>query len=207
MNNPVVPVVFANEPVYPGKIVCVGRNYVAHIEELKNEKPSQMVVFMKPPSAVSNTLYSSLGETLHYESEICLMIGNGGYKGVGFGLDLTKRALQSELKQNGLPWERAKAFDGSALFSEFVNLPDSSKPLDIEMCVNGEVRQQGSSSMMLYPPNQILTELNDFISLQENDVIMTGTPSGVGQVNPGDHFSGQVSQRGVILTRAEWIAC
>ena len=195
-----------NEVIHPGKIVCIGRNYVAHIEELNNQRSDQMVVFMKPASAITETLHSSLDESLHYEAEICLMIGQTGIKAVGFGLDLTKRSLQSELKQKGLPWERAKAFDGSALFSEFVGLKDISQSLEIKLYVNSEIRQQGSSDMMLYPPETILEELDGFVSLQENDIIMTGTPSGVGQVNPGDHFNGQILQHGQVLTNAEWTA-
>lgn len=206
MNLRTTPVLIHDQPVVPGKIVCVGRNYVAHIKELNNEEPAQMVVFMKPASAVTETLHACLGEPLHYEAEICLMSGEKGFKAVAVGLDLTKRDLQSELKQKGLPWERAKAFDGSALFSEFVNLQDSSQPLEIKLLVNGEIRQQGSSRMMLYPPDNILAELNSFISLQENDIVMTGTPSGVGQVNPGDHFSGQILQQGKVLTQADWSA-
>ncbi len=103
--------------VTPSKIVCVGRNYVAHIEELGNEIPEQMVVFNKPNSAIGDTLYANLGEPLHYESELAFMVRAGQLAAVAFGLDLTRRELQSRLKHRGLPWERAKAFDGAALFS------------------------------------------------------------------------------------------
>ncbi|MDW3642689.1 fumarylacetoacetate hydrolase family protein, partial [Vibrio sp. 1291-1] len=100
-----------------GKVLCVGRNYVEHIHELDNAIPEQMVVFNKPSTSVSTILRSFHQEPLHYEAEICFLIKDGQYAAVGLGLDLTKRGLQSSLKKQGLPWERAKAFDGSAVFS------------------------------------------------------------------------------------------
>src|SRR6187401_2848464 len=106
--------------VYPSKILCVGRNYVAHIRELGNDVPDTMVVFNKPNSAITGTLRSRIGdEALHYEGELAFAVKKGKLVAVGFGLDLTRRGLQTALKEKGLPWERAKAFDGAALFSEF----------------------------------------------------------------------------------------
>ena len=106
--------------VFPTKIVCIGMNYVEHIRELGSETPENPVIFLKPNSAISRDIQSSKNELIHYESEISFVVNSGRLSAVGFGLDLTKRELQSGLKARGLPWERAKAFDGSAVFSEFV---------------------------------------------------------------------------------------
>ncbi len=114
-------VMFENKKVIPSKIVCIGRNYVEHIKELGNEMPSSMVIFNKPNSSVSDTLFEPANELCHYEGEISFLITNSKISGVGFGLDLTKRKIQGSLKEKGLPWERAKAFDNSAVFSEFVS--------------------------------------------------------------------------------------
>jgi len=110
--------------VAPAKIVCVGRNFVEHIEELGNEIPENMVIFLKPNSAVAEDLRACHDEPLHYEGELCFLFEKGRFAAVGFGLDLTKRNLQSQLKVKGLPWERAKAFDGSVVFSSFVPIAD-----------------------------------------------------------------------------------
>ena len=193
--------------VFPSKIVCVGRNYVAHIQELGNAIPDAMVVFNKPNSAISDTLHSSLGgEALHYEGELAFTVQNGALAAVGFGLDLTKRKLQDTLKQQGLPWERAKAFDGAALFSEFVPLPKDIPQLSLQLRVDGELRQSGGVPLMMYPPEAILLELQTFISLQDGDIIMTGTPAGVGAVHSGETFEGQVFAGDTALIAATWIA-
>jgi 2-keto-4-pentenoate hydratase/2-oxohepta-3-ene-1,7-dioic acid hydratase in catechol pathway len=105
--------------VTPTKIVCVGRNYVGHVRELKNEVPDEPLFFLKPNSSLSETLHSFHQEPLHYEGEISFLFEGGRFSAVGFGLDITKRVLQDSLKAKGLPWERAKAFDNSALFSRF----------------------------------------------------------------------------------------
>ena len=128
--------------VYPGKIVCVGRNYVAHIAELGNDVPDNMVVFNKPNSAITGILHSQLDhQALHYEGELAFSIEQGALAAVAFGLDLTKRTLQSALKEQGLPWERAKAFDGASLFSDFVALPEDIRQLSLRLHVDGELRQ------------------------------------------------------------------
>ncbi len=120
-----------------GKVLCVGRNYVEHIHELDNAIPEQMVVFNKPSTSVSTILRSFHQEPLHYEAEICFLIKDGQYAAVGLGLDLTKRGLQSSLKKQGLPWERAKAFDGSAVFSRFVPLEGIDiHDLNLELLIN-----------------------------------------------------------------------
>ena len=125
---------------------------------------------------------------------------------VGFGLDLTKRALQSALKEQGLPWERAKAFDGAALFSEFVALPRDIASLSLQLDVDGELRQAGGVDLMIYKPEAIIRELATFTTLEDGDIIMTGTPSGVGEIRPGQLFEGQVLLGDKPLVSATWVA-
>lgn len=115
-------IIVEDNPIQPSKVLCVGRNYLDHIAELNNAVPEQMVVFNKPSTAITNQLIAFHQETLHYEGEICFVVKNGQLASVGIGLDLTKRGLQAKLKEKGLPWERAKAFDGSAVFSRFISL-------------------------------------------------------------------------------------
>ena len=137
--------------VQPSKILCVGRNYRAHIEELGNEVPDSMVVFNKPNSAISDTLRSDIdNQPLHYESELAFTVKGGNLHSVGFGLDLTKRGLQSALKAKGLPWERAKAFDGAALFSAFVTLPK-----DYRRSVFAAGRRRRAAASRRYKPDDI----------------------------------------------------
>jgi len=193
--------------IAPSKIVCIGRNYVAHIEELGNEVPEEMVVFLKPNSALGDTLYAARGEPLHYEGEIAFLVEGGRLSAVGFGLDLTKRDLQSRLKAQGLPWERAKAFDGAALFSEFVPLTLPVEQLGLELRVEGTLRQQGGVTSMMYPPQAILDNLAGFMTLEDGDIIMTGTPAGVGEVCSGQHFEGRVLGAGRVLVQQSWTAC
>lgn len=193
--------------ITPSKIVCVGRNYVAHIQELGNEIPADMVVFNKPNSAISPVLRSQLdGETLHYEGEIALLVMAGKFAAAGFGLDLTRRELQSELKKKGLPWERAKAFDGAALFSEFVSLPENMDQLALRLEVDGELRQAGGVALMIYRPAHILAELGKFITLEDGDIVMTGTPEGVGVIRPGECFAGSILDGDKLLSAASWVA-
>lgn len=193
--------------LYPSKIVCVGRNYVAHIRELGNDIPVGMVVFNKPNSAITDILRSRIDDqVLHYESELAFTVQHGRLAAVGFGLDLTKRNLQSVLKEKGLPWERAKAFDGAALFSEFIALPADIKGLSLRLEVDGELRQTGGIDLMLFPPHAILRELASFTTLEDGDVIMTGTPAGVGEVRAGQLFEGRVLQGDKTLVSATWEA-
>jgi len=194
-------------PVYPSKIVCVGRNYVAHIQELGNDIPGSMVVFNKPNSAITDILRSRIdNQVLHYEGELAFTVHHGKLAAVGFGLDLTKRALQSTLKDQGLPWERAKAFDGAALFSEFVALPMDIASLSLRLEVDGELRQAGGVELMIYKPDAISIEIATFTTLDDGDIIMTGTPSGVGEIRPGQLFKGQVLLGDKPLVSATWLA-
>jgi 2-keto-4-pentenoate hydratase/2-oxohepta-3-ene-1,7-dioic acid hydratase in catechol pathway len=200
-------VVLDGSPVTPSKILCIGRNYVAHIRELGNEIPDEMVVFGKPNSAIGDTLHAQLdGEPLHYEGEIALLIERGRPVAAGFGLDLTKRALQGRLKSAGLPWERAKAFDGAALFSPFCRFAGDTSKLSLQLEKEAQVCQSGGVDLMMYPPDVIVSELARFTTLEDGDIIMTGTPSGVGAVQPGEHFTGRIFNGGVLLTEASWLA-
>ncbi len=197
---------FDGQTVVPGKVVCVGKNYVAHIEEMNSAVPEQMVVFMKPNSAIGDQLFAEQGEPLHYEGEICLLIRDDVVAGVGFGLDLTKRGTQAKLKAAGLPWERSKAFNGAALFSSFVPAPASLGDLVLELWVDGELRQRGGVDLMMYRPASILDELHSFTTLDDNDIVMTGTPAGVGEVKAGEHFEGRLLNGDQELVSVGWIA-
>jgi 2-keto-4-pentenoate hydratase/2-oxohepta-3-ene-1,7-dioic acid hydratase in catechol pathway len=200
-------VTHSGQAVTPSKIVCVGRNYVRHIEELGNEVPEEMVVFLKPNSAIGDTLASRHGdEPLHYEGEIALLVQGGQFTAAAFGLDLTRREKQSALKAKGLPWERAKAFDGSALFSPFVSLDVPVTGLGLRLAIDGAERQTGKVSLMLFKPEFILAEIGRFMSLEDNDIIMTGTPAGVGEVTPGARFHGQLLAGDRVLSEARWQA-
>ena len=200
------PVTFNGQSVKPGKVVCIGKNYAAHIAEMASVPADDMVVFMKPSTAIGQHLVSVMDEPLHYEGEICLMMLDGQVGAVGFGLDLTKRATQAKLKAAGLPWERSKAFTGSALFSDFVPAPKSLDQLGIELQVDGSLRQKGDVSLMLYPPLIILQELAQFCQLEDYDIVMTGTPAGVGMVQAGEGFQGRILDGGHELVCAEWTA-
>jgi 2-keto-4-pentenoate hydratase/2-oxohepta-3-ene-1,7-dioic acid hydratase in catechol pathway len=199
-------IVVANRAVSPSKIVCVGRNYIEHIEELNNEVPDEPIIFLKPNSAISGKLCSFHREPLHYEGEICLLFEDGRFSAVGFGLDITKRTLQKKLKSKGLPWERCKAFDGSAVFSRFIEIDKVSQNLSLELSVNGRIVQSGNISLMMYKPDDILVNLSSFMSLNNGDIVMTGTPRGVGVINAGDIFSGKIMNNGSLITSAEWLA-
>ncbi len=192
--------------IKPSKIVCIGRNYADHAKELGNEVPDEMVVFIKPNSAIDRQLYSFHQEPLHYEAEICLLLEQGKFCGVGFGLDLTKRTLQSQLKAKGLPWEKAKAFNGAAVFSDFVCLDQGYSELRIRLLVNNKLRQEGGVIDMLFPPNIILEQLGEFLCMEDGDIIMTGTPKGVGEVKQGDVFKGEILLANKVLISQSWVA-
>ena len=199
-------VTFQKTEIIPNKIVCVGKNYAAHIEEMGSVPSDQMTVFMKPNACISDQLVAHRGEQIHFETEICLLIQGGAVAGVGVGLDLTKRATQKKLKDAGLPWERSKAFEGSAVFSHFVEAPASLTDLELELYVDGEPRQQGGPRQMLYQPHTILEELRSFIPLEDGDIVMTGTPSGVGPVERDSLFEARLLDAHTELVSASWRA-
>ncbi|MGD9138338.1 MAG: fumarylacetoacetate hydrolase family protein [Desulfobacterales bacterium] len=199
-------VIVGNRVVTPSKIVCVGRNYYAHIEELGSQVPDQMILFSKPNSSISNQLSSHQGEQLHYEGELCFLFENGRFSAVGFGLDLTKRKLQSILKEKGLPWERAKAFDGSAVFSKFIEIFEATTEMTFELKKNGDIVQIGHTELMIHKPQEILSEIFTFMSLDDGDIVMTGTPKGVGTIDKGDVFSSIVKNNEQIIIEETWVA-
>ncbi|MGB0894804.1 MAG: fumarylacetoacetate hydrolase family protein [Parashewanella sp.] len=198
-------VIFDNQSITPSKIICVGRNYVEHIKELNNEVPSEPVIFIKPNSAISDVLKQNERNEIHYEAEICLLIENQQIVAVGFGLDLTKRDLQSQLKQKGLPWERAKAFDGSAVFSEFVPCTlDELPKLSMQLCIDDELVQQANYQLMMYKPQQLVNYISEFMSLEDGDIIMTGTPKGVGRAPRDSVFAGSIKKGDELLIKADF---
>lgn len=200
---------FKNRELSPSKIVCVGRNYAEHAKELGNEIPSEMVLFLKPNSAISNTLISFHDEPLHYELEIAFLVEQGLYSGLGLGIDLTKRELQSRLKKSGLPWERAKAFNQSAIFTRFIDVPSDPKIIEtfhFTLHIDGQLAQHGHVSNMLFKPDQILEECGSFVSLEDGDIIMTGTPKGVGVINKGSCFAAHLYQADKLVLEMEWLA-
>ncbi|MGF1871848.1 fumarylacetoacetate hydrolase family protein [Photobacterium indicum] len=193
--------------ITPNKVVCVGRNYVEHIHELGNEVPNEMVLFVKPNSAISSSLLASHnGDELHYEGEISFLYQNGKFSAVAFGIDLTKRSVQNVLKSKSLPWERSKAFNGSAVFSEFVSLQPEASLLGLTLSINNTLIQEGDTQLMLYKPDEILAEIQSFMALTDGDIVMTGTPKGVGKIIAGDVYIGTVTQNGKTLVSQQWTA-
>ena len=191
----------------PSKIVCIGRNYVAHIQELNNEMPEEPVIFVKPNSAIYGHLSTHATDQIHFEAELTFVIENNTLYAVGVGLDLTKREVQNQLKDKGLPWERSKAFDKSAVFSDFV----STEGLDIaqlglKLFINDVLVQSGDVSLMLYKPCDIIENVASFMTFNDGDLLMTGTPSGVGKVFKNDLFLAQVIYKDSVLLSAKWQA-
>ena len=197
-------VIFEKEKVCPSKIVCVGRNYVKHIRELNNEIPDDIVLFIKPNSSIGKPEFKRYDYPIHYEGEISFLVGKSVkygdridasvFKGIGFGIDFTMRTLQKKLKEKGLPWEKAKAFDGGALFSEFESIPDyiDFENIEFSLKINGKLKQSSSSSHMLFKPLTIVKKIVEFFGLNENDIIMTGTPEGVGEAHQEDLFEYEI---------------
>lgn len=186
------------------KIICIGRNYANHAKELNNEVPVEPVFFLKPETALlpkrNPFVYPSFSNDVHYETEIVVRINRLGkhihekfapkyYNEIGIGIDFTARDVQAELKSKGLPWEKAKAFDGSAPVStKFLPVShfDDIQNIDFSLQVNGEIRQQGNTKDMLFGINQIIAYVSQFVTLKIGDLIFTGTPAGVGPVKIGD---------------------
>jgi 2-keto-4-pentenoate hydratase/2-oxohepta-3-ene-1,7-dioic acid hydratase in catechol pathway len=189
------------------KIFCVGRNYAAHIQELKNEKPEAPVIFLKPETAlVKNNdpvYHPEFTQDLHHEVEVVVRICKEGkyiqpqlahqyYDAIGLGIDFTARDLQNQLKAKGLPWEISKAFNQSAPISEFIpkeRFPDFQN-LSFSLYVNGQERQKGNTSTMIFSLTEILCYLSQFFTVKPGDLIYTGTPEGVSKVQIGDRLEG-----------------
>ena len=189
------------------KIICIGRNYTNHIAELQNERPTEPVVFMKPDSAVllkqHPFVLPEFSNEVHHEIELIVKINKVGkyiepkfahkyYDEISIGIDFTARDLQDQLKSKGLPWEKAKAFDSSAVIGEFVS-KEQFKSLDdvnFELLKNGAVAQKGNSSLMLWKIDELIAYVSQFFTLKIGDIIFTGTPEGVAAVQPNDVLEG-----------------
>lgn len=202
-----------------GKVVCVGRNYADHAAELNNPVPTTPMLFMKPAPALVplNEPFEVPMDygTVHFETEMAVLIGQrlknankheieDAIVGVGVALDLTLRDLQSKLKERGHPWEKAKAFDGSCPVSAFVE-PEAAGDLQdqqIRLTVNGEVRQNGNSSHMLNKVYPLIAYMSHYFTLEPGDVVLTGTPAGVGSVVPGDKLRVELSELISVETQA-----
>ncbi len=197
-------ITYKNQKLEVSKVVCIGRNYVEHIEELGNEIPSSMVVFNKPNSAISDILYY-FSEQCRFEGEICFLIQDSKIDAVGFGLDLTHADIQNHLKSKGLPWERAKAFDNSAVLSEFVAFREDIQTLGMKLFINDKLVQFATYDLMMYKPDTMLSEIQRFMTLEDNDIIMSGTPKGVGTYSVGDRFVGQVFSGETLFLEKEWV--
>ena len=189
------------------KIICIGRNYTKHIEELHNERPDEPVVFMKPDSSVllkqHPFVIPEFSEDIHHELEVIVKINKVGkyiepkfahkyYDEISVGIDFTARDLQQKLKDKGLPWEKAKAFDGSAVIGDFVSKSDfkSLDNLNFELTNNGVTVQKGNTSYMLWKIDELIAYVSQFFTLKIGDIIFTGTPEGVAVVRPEDVLEG-----------------
>ena len=189
------------------KIICIGRNYAKHIEELKNERPSEPVIFMKPDSAIllkqHPFVIPEFSNDIHHEIELIVKINKVGkyidtkfahkyYDEISVGIDFTARDLQNELKTKGLPWEKAKSFDGSAVIGDF--LPKSQfnslENITFELTNNNKTVQKGNSNAMLYKIDEIISYVSQFFTLKIGDIIFTGSPEGVAAVKPEDVLEG-----------------
>lgn len=189
------------------KIICVGRNYASHIEELQNERPTEPVIFMKPDSAIllkqHPFVIPEFSEEIHHEVEIIVKINKVGkyiepkfahkyYNEISVGIDFTARDLQQKLKAKGLPWEIAKAFDGSAVIGDFLSKEQFSslENLTFELTNNGKTVQMSNSSYMLWKIDELISYVSQFFTLKIGDIIFTGTPAGVNVVKPDDVLEG-----------------
>lgn len=193
-----------------GKLVCVGRNYAEHAKELNNEIPKKPVIFIKPHSAVTfsggKVRHPLFSNDMHHEVELILLIGTTiknasaseaekAIAGYGVGLDMTLRDVQNELKKKGEPWTIAKCFDNSAVLSDFISSGIYSLTLneEISLSVNDVIKQKDTLSSMLFKPVEIVEYISSLMTLEEGDVIFTGTPAGVGKVNIGDTLKAEIT--------------
>jgi len=195
---------YNNTKIIPSKVVCIGRNYVEHIKELNNETPDTMVVFNKTNSAITNSLEFFTPDT-RFEGEICFLIKDKQIDGIGFGLDLTKANIQNKMKSKGWPWERAKSFDKSAVFGEFVKFDGNIQDISMKLFINDNLVQFATYNLMIYKPAQMLQEIQTFMSLEDGDIIMSGTPKGVATYNKGDIFKGEIYCNNKLLVSSEFI--
>ena len=194
------------------KIICIGRNYVKHIEELQNERPDEPVIFLKPETAVVLKKFPfvipEFSKDVHHEVEVLVKINKVGkyidakfahkyYDEIGLGIDFTARDLQAKLKEKGLPWEKAKAFDGSAVIGDFVPKSEFAAldNINFELTNNGNVVQQGNTQHMLWKIDELIAYVSQYFTLKKGDIIFTGTPEGVAKVNTNDVLEGFIEGR------------
>jgi 2-keto-4-pentenoate hydratase/2-oxohepta-3-ene-1,7-dioic acid hydratase in catechol pathway len=193
------------------KIICIGRNYTEHITELQNERPTEPVVFLKPDSAVllkqHPFVIPEFSDDIHHEIEIIVRINKVGkyidakfahkyYDEISVGIDFTARDVQQKLKDKGLPWEKAKAFDGSAVIGDFLSKKEFNllENLTFELTNNGKTVQKGNTNMMLWKIDELIAYVSQYFTLKIGDIIFTGTPAGVAKVNPNDILEGFLEQ-------------
>ncbi len=194
------------------KLICIGRNYTAHIKELANERPEEPVVFIKPDSAVlpkeQDFYIPEFSNEIHYEVEVLVKINKVGkhidkkfahtyYDEIGLGIDFTARDLQSKLKEKGLPWEKAKGFDGAAVIGKWVpkTLFEDANDLNFSLLKNGKEVQKANTGLMLWKIDELVSYVSTYFTLKKGDIIFTGTPSGVGKIEPNDYLSGVLEER------------
>jgi 2-keto-4-pentenoate hydratase/2-oxohepta-3-ene-1,7-dioic acid hydratase in catechol pathway len=189
------------------KIICIGRNYVNHINELHNERPDEPVIFLKPDTAILPKKFPfvipEFSKDVHHEVEILVKISKVGkyidvkfahkyYDEIGLGIDFTARDVQNKLKEKGLPWEKAKAFDGSAVIGDFISKKNynSLENITFELNNNGITVQKGNTGQMLWKIDEIIAYVSQYFTLKKGDIIFTGTPEGVSAVKPNDVLEG-----------------
>jgi acylpyruvate hydrolase len=205
-------------PYTPTKLICVGRNFAAHAREMKSDVPESPVLFLKPPSAIitegETVIRPNISRNVHHEVELTVLIGSTGARvnaagalahiaGYGIGLDMTLRDIQDEAKKRGLPWALPKGFDTSAPLSHFVLASQVRDPhqLRLELRVNGEIRQQGSTENFVFRLPELIAYASTFFTLERGDILFTGTPEGVGPVKEGDRMDCRLlNNDGSVLT-------
>jgi 5-carboxymethyl-2-hydroxymuconate isomerase len=212
----IVKIPVTNQEFPVGKIVCLARNYAEHARELGNETPAAPVLFMKPASSIIGdgeaVRIPAYSQECHYEVELAVLIGTQcrtvsadraleHVAGYGVAIDMTLRDVQNGLKSKGLPWEIAKGFDTACPLSDFLPVSSVANPhnLNLKLSVNGEIRQDGHSSDMINRVPQIIEYISGIFTLEPGDVILTGTPAGVGQVRPGDVMKAEIAAVGSLV--------
>ncbi|MFT5436424.1 MAG: 2-keto-4-pentenoate hydratase/2-oxohepta-3-ene-1,7-dioic acid hydratase in catechol pathway [Ulvibacter sp.] len=202
------------------KIICIGRNYTDHIAELDNERPEHPIIFLKPDTAIllknQPFFIPDFSNDVHHEVEILVKISRVGkhidrkfahkyYDEIGLGIDFTARDLQQELKSKGLPWEKAKSFDGAAVIGDFI-LKESFKDvnkIDFSLQKNEEVVQKGNTSLMLWKIDALIEYISKYFTIKIGDIIFTGTPSGVAKVNSNDRLAGFIEEKEVFSIKVK----
>jgi len=195
------------------KIICVGQNYKRHIDELKSIKNKDPLIFMKPSTAIvsegNSIILPDYSNEVHHETELALLIGKEGknipqgewkkyVSGVGIALDLTLRDIQNEAKKNGHPWTICKGFDGSCPVSKFKSLEniEDIQKLQIQLFINENLRQDGFTGDMIWSVDELLVYISKIFTLEPGDIILTGTPEGVGKLHSGDHLRAVIAEIG-----------